>query len=47
MYRARRYWNNFNSSDPTTQIIAIVALVLLVIINLLETILVSAIARIG
>ena len=31
MYRARRAWNNFDSSDPVTQAIAIVALVLLVI----------------
>jgi hypothetical protein len=34
MYRARRYWDNFNSSDPVTQGIAIVALVLLVIFAL-------------
>ena len=31
MYRARRYWDNFDSSDPVTRAIAIVALILLAI----------------
>lgn len=31
MYRVRRYWDNFDSSDPVTQGIAIVALILFAI----------------
>jgi hypothetical protein len=34
MYRARRYWDRFNESDPVTQGIAVAALVLLAIFAL-------------
>jgi hypothetical protein len=34
MYRARRYWENFNASDPVTQGIAVVALLLLAVFSL-------------
>src|SRR5579871_6694947 len=34
MYRARRYWDNFNAADPVTQGIAVVALLLLAVFSL-------------
>lgn len=34
MYRARRYWENFNAADPVTQGIAVVALLLLAVFSL-------------